>query len=414
MSRQPSGPLPPPMPARARFDLAPSIYAALVLFGLTVAAGYLLIRLQLLLIIIFFALLVASGIAGPVRRMERLGLPRAVAILIMYLAIAGVLGALTWYVLPQMLGQAADAAADLPSRIRDLEEFQRRMAELGREYPILNEFDEELLAIAARAGNAATAWLLGLPGAVAKTLFTLVSVFTIAFLLVLTKERLLTLLLSVIHPRHRATTQRVLAEMGERLGAYLRAKLIVVVIIGTLVWVTLFLLGSSYAILVAIFAGLVEVVPRIGPWIGRAAILLAVLPMGWQAVAIAMVAHVVIENLKGQVISPLVESDQVDIHPLTAFVAIIAGGILLGWLGAVIAVPLAAIIQVVVQDVVIPWRRNRLELAEAEYAVGPPAPMDGGTVEPSTGMTGAGAGGLGPGVAAAAGERSRELGRPRG
>jgi hypothetical protein len=77
-------------------------------------------------------------------------------------------------------------------------------------------------------------------------------------------------------------------------------------------------------------------------------------------------------------------------------------------------VPLAAIIQVVVQDVVIPWRRNRLELAEAEYAVGPPAPMDGGTVEPSTGMTGAGAGGLGPGVAAAAGERSRELGRPRG
>jgi hypothetical protein len=83
---------------------------------------------------------------------------------------------------------------------------------------------------------------------------------------------------------------------------------------------------------------------------------------------------VIIENLKGQVISPLIESDQVDIHPLTAFVAIIAGGVLLGWLGALIAVPVAAALQVVVQDVVIPWRRNRLASAESIYVAGPPLP----------------------------------------
>ncbi len=374
MSARPPGPWPPPTPARARVSDAPSIYAALVLFGLTVAAGYLLLRLQLLLIILFFALLVATGIAGPVRRIERFGLPRALSILVVYLAIVGVLGLMTWYVLPRMLGQAADAAADLPRRIRDLEDYQRRIGELSREYPILRDLDERLLDIAARTGTMFTGWLLELPGAVAKAVFVLFSVFTIAFMLLMAKERILSLVLSLVHPRHRPTTQRVLSEMGERMGGYLRAKLIVVVIVGTLVWATLTALGSEYAILVGIFAGVSEVVPRIGPWFGRAAILLAALPLGWQSVAIAMIAHVVIENLKGYVISPLVESGQVDIHPLTAFIAIIAGGILLGWLGALIAVPAAAAIQVVVQDVAIPWRRKRLESAEAAYALGPPAP----------------------------------------
>lgn len=365
-----------PTPRPSRFTDAPSIYAALLLFGLTVAGGYLLMRLRVLLIILFVALLVASAMAGPVRRMERLGLPRPIGVGTIYLLLFGLLGLMGWFVLPQMVGQAADAAADLPGRLRDLEEMRLRLDEVGQKYPILRNLDDRLVTIAARAGSDVSERLLGLPGVVAKGMFTLVSIFTIAFLLVMTKERILNLILSLTHPRHRATTQRVLAEMGGRLGAYVRAKLIVMGIVGSLVWATLFYLGSSYPVLVAIFAGATEIVPRIGPWIGRAAILLAVLPLGWQAVAIAMVAHVVIENLKGQLISPLVESDQVDIHPLTAFIAIIAGGVLLGWLGAVIAVPMAAVIQVVVQDVMIPWRRGRLAAAERAFAVGPAPPAE--------------------------------------
>lgn len=368
--------VPPPQPAArpSRFADAPSIYAALVLFGLTVGGAYLLMRLRALLIILFVALLVASAMAGPVRRLERWGLPRPLAIASIYVLLFGLIGAMAWFVLPRLVGQAADAASDLPGRLRDLEDLRVRVDELGQEYPILRNLDDRLVAIAARAGTTFSERLLGLPGLVATGLFTLVSIFTIASLLVMTKERILTLVLSMTHPRHRATTQRVLAEMGGRLGAYVRAKLIVMAIVGSLVWGTLFFLGSSYPVLVAIFAGATEIVPRIGPWIGRAAILLAVLPLGWQAVGIAMAAHVVIENLKGQLISPLVESDQVDIHPLTAFIAIIAGGVLLGWLGAVIAVPMAAVIQVVVQDVIIPWRRGRLMSAERAFAVGPVVP----------------------------------------
>ncbi len=70
----------------------------------------------------------------------------------------------------------------------------------------------------------------------------------------------------------------------------------------------------------------------------------------------------------------MVEADQVDIHPLTAFIAIIAGGLLLGWLGALIAVPAAAVVQVLIQDALIPWRHSRLAEAERLFAVGPIPP----------------------------------------
>lgn len=350
----------PPVPPRRHFADAPSIYAALLLFGLTVAGVYLLLRLELLLVILFLAALIASAIAGPVRRLESARLPRGLAILVVYAVILAVIGALGWYVLPRLVGQAADAATDLPGRLRDVEQLRVRVNDLAEEYPILPDLESRLVNFAGEGGSALTTWLLGLPGAVAKGFFTLLSVFTIAFLLLTTKERLLDLILSLIQPDGRETTRTVLAEMAERLGAYVRAKLIVVVIIGTAIWATLFLLGSSYAVLVAIFAGLFEILPRVGPWIGRVAIFLAVLPLGWGAVAIAMGAHVVIENIKGQFLSPLIESDQVDIHPLTAFIAIIAGGILLGWLGALIAVPSAAVIQVLVEYVFIPYRRKQI------------------------------------------------------
>ena len=373
MSEEPIAPSPGVAPRPRAFD-ARSIYLGLLFFGLTVGGLYLLWRVQLLLLILFLALLFASGIAGPVGWLERYRVPRPVAILIIYAILIGLLAALIWFVLPRLLGQAADVASDLPRRVEDVSRVQVRIEELSRDYPILRDLDARLLNIAAQAGTTLTRWLLSLPEAIAKTGFTLVSVFTIAFLLLITKERLLTLILSLTHPLHRPMTQQVLVAMSDRLGAYLRAKVIVIVIVGSLVWLTLIFLGAAYPVLVAIFAGVMEALPRIGPWIARFAIFATVLPLGWRAVGIAMVAHVVIENLKGSFISPLIESDQVDIHPLTAFIAIIGGGILLGWVGALIAVPLAAALQVLVTDVIIPWRRERLAAAELAYGIGPRPP----------------------------------------
>lgn len=364
-----------PSTARSnRLAYLPSIYGALLLTLLTLGGVMLLARLQFLLILLFMSVLVACGIAGPVRRLERVGMGRAPAILIVYAAIGAVLAAIGWYALPRLVGQAGAVAQELPEQIVQAQQVRNRLLAMQADYPILGDLDVRLLALAEDAGASATNTLLALPGAVAKTVFAVTSILTLAFLLLLTWRQIRATILSLIHPLHRTTTEQVLAEIGERLGAYLRAKVIIMAIVGVWTYASLALLGSPYAVLAAIFAGTMEALPRIGPWIGRAAIVLAALPLGWRAVAIAVVAHVVIENIKGYGLSPLIEGSQVDIHPLTAFIAVIAGGLLLGWVGALVAVPAAAVVQVIVEDVLIPWRRRRVALAEA--ALAPSATLD--------------------------------------
>src|SRR5690606_10925901 len=89
------------------------------------------------------------------------------------------------------------------------------------------------------------------------------------------------------------------------------------------------------------------------------------LPLGWKAVLIAFALHMIIDNIKGSWLSPLIEGHQVEVHPLTAFIAVMVGAGLMGWMGALIAVPLAAVVQVIVEEVVIPWRLRQLDLAVA-------------------------------------------------
>ena len=76
--------------------------------------------------------------------------------------------------------------------------------------------------------------------------------------------------------------------------------------------------------------------------------------------SLTLVASVVIENLKGYAISPVVEGDQLDIHPLLVFVAVLVGASLGGAAGAFVAVPAAAIVDIVVREVVVPWRQAQL------------------------------------------------------
>ena len=348
----------------SRYAYLPSIYGALVLFLFTVGAFYLIAQLRFLVILIYLSILVACGIAGPVGWLERHGLNKALAILVIYALVGGVLVAIGWYAIPPLLGQAGSFAEELPDYVNRAQDEWERLGNMQQEYPFLGQFDDRLQDMLQQIGGSVTTVLLGLPTKIATAFFAVTTLLTFSFLMLMTWERIRALILSLIHPRHRTTTNEVLDEIGSRLGAYLRAKIIIMAIVGAWMYVTLAFLGSPYAMIAAIVAGLMEGLPRIGPWIGRVAIVIAALPLGWKAVVIAVVAHIIIDNIKGYGLSPLIEGNQVDIHPLTAFIAVIAGGILLGWVGAFIAVPTAAVIQVIVQQVLIPWRQNQIAGAD--------------------------------------------------
>lgn len=340
------------------------IYTALMLVVLSIVAIWLLVKLQTLLVLLFVALLVATSMAGPVRRLEQWGLPRAVSILVMFASTVALVIGLIWFMVPSLIGQITEAADSIPDRIAQFERLQSRFDELENQYPVLGEVEDRAVESVGSLLSLVTQGVLSLPAAITMAIFIITSLMTLSFLMLTSWKSIKPATMRLISPEHRAITERILTTTGERLGAYVRAKVIISTIVAVWMYVVLVLLGSQIALLIAIVAGLFEVIPRIGPIIGRVIIVIGVLPLGWKAVLIAFALHMVIDNIKGSWLSPLIEGHQVEVHPLTAFIAVLAGALLMGWMGALIAVPFAAVVQVIVEEVAIPWRLRQLGVAE--------------------------------------------------
>lgn len=354
-----------------------SIYGALMLVVFSILAIWMLVKLQTLLVLLFVALLIATSLAGPVRRMEGWGVPRAVAILASFLfALTLVVGAL-WFTLPPLIGQVNEAAQSIPDRVGQFQQLQQRFNELEKEYPILSELEDRAVGTAGGWAETISEMVIALPATITILIFIITSLMTLSFLMLMSWRNIKPAVMRLIAPAHRGVIEHVLTSAGERLGAYVRAKVIISTIVGVWMYVTLMLLGSPIALLVSIVAAIFEVIPRIGPLIARAFIVLAVLPLGWRAVLIAFVSHMVIDNIKGSWLSPLIEGHQVEVHPLTAFIAVLAGAMLMGWMGALIAVPAAAVVQVIIEEIVIPWRLRQLGDLEAVPELAESHSMDG-------------------------------------
>jgi predicted PurR-regulated permease PerM len=165
-----------------------------------------------------------------------------------------------------------------------------------------------------------------------------------------------------------------------RVGAYVGAKFIQMVVIGALFYVLLIAVGMKFALLLAIMVALGELIPLIGPWMARIPLWGMAALEGWEIFAIVVVASIIIENLKGIVLSPIIEGHSLKMHPLVVFISVLVGSALLGAGGAFIAVPFAAAVQVCYEEIYYPWRSR--QFAEALAASEQPP---GSALEPDVG-----------------------------
>ena len=344
------------------WDRAKPIYLALLLALLSWVALKALAELRHVLLIVFVSILFAAALTGPVTRLQRWRIPRAVAVILIYLAALALVVGILWLVTPPLFDQLASLGDRAPEYAERYDRLRDAYEELRSNYSSLPPFDEQVQrlgnAILERAGERA----VELPSTLFSLFLDALSVFVISILLVTNRERILGFAISMVHPDDRPLVRGLLEKMWSRLGAYLRAKIIVMAIVGALTYVALILIGVPFALVLSIIVALGEAIPRAGPWLARIPLLGIAALEGWKTFLIVFVVSVVIENAKGYFISPYVEGDQLDIHPLLVFVSVLVGATLGGFAGAFIAVPLAAIVDLFVREVLVPWRSR--EIAE--------------------------------------------------
>jgi predicted PurR-regulated permease PerM len=218
--------------------------------------------------------------------------------------------------------------------------------------------------------NGLTAPAAGVLRGVATGIAGAVTVFVLAYLMVLEGPKVVGGALSVFSPATGARIRRVGADCVRSVTGYLSGNLLISVICGVLTYVVLLILGIPFAGLIALFVGLADLVPLVGATVGGAVAVLAGFLHSTTAGIVVLVFVVLYQQLENHLLQPLIFARTVKLDPLTVVVAILLGVELLGVLGALLAIPVAGMVQVVLRDV---WDHRRGRLKE-EPTVGEGAP----------------------------------------
>jgi predicted PurR-regulated permease PerM len=342
------------------WDRAKPLFLAAFLTVLAIVGLRVLVELRELLLLLFTSMVLAAAMSRPAAVLERHRVPRGLAVAIVELLTVAVLLGIGYIVLPPLLDELAGFAKRVPQYVDRLHSLRRNYARLRTSYPELGSFDGEVSKLAGKIGSVVGKRLIDLPLTVASLLFQALTVVAISTLLVMRRERIVRAVLPLIAPRRREHAVEIFEKIWERIGAYVRAKLIVMLIVGVLMYLSLLALGVPFAVPLAVIVAFGEVIPQIGPWIGRVPLLAVAAFEGPTTFGLVFLASFVLENLKAYVISPRVEGEQLNLDPLLVLLAVLAGATLVGPAGALVAVPFAAMLQVLYDEILIPWRTAQI------------------------------------------------------
>jgi predicted PurR-regulated permease PerM len=345
---------------------------ATVVAVLALLAGAWAVRNILLLVVV--AAVLAVGLDSPVRRLQRLGLPRGTAVLLIFLAAIGFLVAFGFLVIPPLVREVKQLATDIPTYVARLKNDNGWVGDLERKYHISSRLKEVTQKLPSLASSSFTK-VLGITKSIASVIFNLltIGILTIYFLMALPRtEGVAGTLIS--RKDHRAEDIQTLKEALERVGGYVSGNIAVSIIAGIASFVFLRILGVPFAAALAMWVGIADLIPTVGATLGAlAAVLVAFFASIGDGVA-TIVFFAIYQQVENYVIVPRVMRKAVDLSPATVILSVLIGGSLAGFAGALLALPLAAAAKVVLRDL---WLRDRLRL--------PPEMDVAGSLEPTPG-----------------------------
>ncbi|MGZ8481270.1 MAG: AI-2E family transporter [Candidatus Limnocylindria bacterium] len=321
-------------------------------------------QLRQLLILAFLAILFGAALHGPTRFFERLGWPRVVSVLTVYLLLISVFAIVVALIFPPLVTQAVNLADDLPDLVERLRTssigFIDAVAGSGSGEQVVN-------AITRGAAEASPNWgaLIALPLTVAGILLNVVVVLFLSALMLLERDKARDWAMKFVDPEDRPLAADVARNALLKLGSYVRAQLLIMSITGVGTFLGMYILGVPFAFPLALLAFIGEAIPMAGAFIAGGPIVLLALLQSPLTGLLMLTWLVVMQQLQGFIVVPIVQSRAVQLSPVVVLLSVLAGASLGGIVGAIIAIPVVAVADVVIRDVVFPLRRAR----EARHGV---------------------------------------------
>jgi len=293
-----------------------------------------------ILAIVFVAVIIAAAVNGPVSWMQRYRVPRILGVLFVYLFFILLLGLVGALIFPNLADQAKQLATYFPEI---MERIGVSVQEWWGEYKIGGDMQALLNSISnnlTQATSGIFATIINIFGG----LFSTIMVLVISFYLAVQEKGVKRFVVSLIPDEHQHYTSDLIERIQIKIGSWLRGQLLLMLIIGTLTYIGLSFMGVEYALTLALIAGILELIPYVGPVIAAVpAVGLAFLQSPPLALLVLLL-YVVIQQLENYIIVPQVMKKAVGLNPIIIIIVMLIGAKLAGVLGVILAVPLTAAI----------------------------------------------------------------------
>jgi predicted PurR-regulated permease PerM len=338
---------PPPLTSPNPLPVRVIVRTVMVIVGVVLAL-YLIYRLRQPLSWIFIAGFLAVALGGPVSFLSRY-MRKGLAIALVYILLILIPVAIGALLIPPIVEQVNLLIQNLPQYAADLTDFvqrNRRLRSLEENYNITAELQKQAATLPGRAGDAATI-LSNIGLGVVNSIFAGVTILVLSVFMVSSGRSWLDWAAQRQGPQHGEWLERLFNRIGNAVGNYVAGALGQALIAGVLAWIVLMILGVPYAGSLAVIIFLLDLVPLVGATLGAILVGIITLFNDFPRDTIAWVIwSIVYQQLENNMIQPRIQARALQVHPFVVLVSVLFGSALFGVVGALIAIPVAAAIQI--------------------------------------------------------------------
>jgi predicted PurR-regulated permease PerM len=344
------------------------VVSATLIFAVVAFCFWLIYRFYEVVFTLFVAIVIGTVIRPLTNWLHQRGLPRAGGVVLIYLLVLILFVGFLWLLFPLIFQQAASIAREVPAYYQNLRAGfihspNQFIARIGLLLPGV------MLAPTPPAATgqsvvASAEQIWNYMSLTARVLFTFIVILILTLYWTLDGPRILKTVLLLVPQAQRESLGELISAMEAKLGFYMAGQTVLCITIGVMALIAYLLIGLPNALVLALAAGIMEAVPMVGPVLGA-------IPAGLVALSIApdrliwvIVATVIIQQMENSLLVPRVMKSTVGVNPFVTLLSLFAFGSLFGVAGALMAIPVAAIVQLVLNHFVFKTPTVELEVTD--------------------------------------------------
>ncbi len=307
---------------------------------------------------ILASFVLAIGFQPAIKWFEKKGMRRGLGLALVLMGFLVVFGGLLALALPLIVSQAAEMLDELPAFIERLQAGDGLVARLA------GMIDVEQITTEGTSDPTAA---LEVVGNIAGFAFNFLTVLLVTPYFAMAMPSIKLWLVRLLRPHHREDFLHLLGESTDLMANFIVGNLIVSVIAGVITWVGLTIIGVPYALALAAWVAITDIIPVLGALLGAAGVAVVAFSESPEALIWSMVLLFAYQQVENFLIAPRVMNRAVDLSPASVIIALMVGGSLAGLVGALLALPLAALLKIIFRDYVV---QERIDQVRAEAANG--------------------------------------------